>query len=240
MTIIKPKRYTAQIVGKQYLNVGQRFLSLRLEVESEEPLHYYAGQYLTILLDGDDERRSYSIANIPDGSNIVELVIEIIPDGKCAQYIVAAAIGDTVDIIAPFGRFVIPQTSTTEQMLFVATGSGIVPVKAMIEHALFLRSTASTIYLVWGMRYEEDLFWIDMFNEWQHRFSNFVVLYSLSRPSEEWKGMEGRVTMHLDTVPINASTDVFICGNKQVIHDVRERVVQFGAEKKHIHTEQFS
>ena len=101
------------------------------------PFTHVAGQHVDVRLtapDGYMAMRSYSIASPPDGSGIVELAIERLPDGEVSPFFHdVAAVGDEIELRGPLGgHFLWPQDAAGPVFL-IGAGSGLVPLMAMIR-----------------------------------------------------------------------------------------------------------
>lgn len=103
------------------------------------PAPQLAGQHLDVRLTADDgyqARRSYSIASAPDAPDgLVELAIERLDDGEVSGYFHdVAQVGDTIEVLGPVGgHFVWTPDDPAGALLLIAGGSGIVPLRAMLQ-----------------------------------------------------------------------------------------------------------
>ena len=125
----------------------------------------------------------------------------------------------------------------TKDLLFVATGTGVVPFRAMARAEL-AHDRPRTVTLVWGLRHEEDLYYQDEFAALAATHSRFRPITTLSRPSEHWTGARGRVQRVLSQcVQSVENLDVYICGNSAMIADVTSLLRGLGDVA--IHKEQY-
>lgn len=243
MNFEKPQVYKAKVAEKYHLTENGKFLLLKFELITPARIKFQAGQHVSMKINGNGERRSYSVANTPDVEHAVTIVADVLVNGVGSQYLKALSLGETVEILAPLGRFVVDEESikdTKKSLLFVATGSGIAPLKPMIEDLLINRKVKNPIRLHWGLRYEEDVFWFDNFERLMEEYPNFVFDLTLSQPSDGWRLCWGRVT---DCVKRDFDKmqewDAYLCGNQAMIRDMTEILVHKGVKQERILTEKF-
>ncbi|WP_447415019.1 FAD-binding oxidoreductase, partial [Clostridium perfringens] len=80
-----------------------------------------------------DVRRSYSLANAPRADGLLELIVKRYPGGRLSGYwFERAKPNDLIRIEGPFGTFFLRDDGPTN-IVFLATGTGIAPVKALLE-----------------------------------------------------------------------------------------------------------
>ncbi|MEO6037987.1 MAG: FAD-binding oxidoreductase, partial [Saprospiraceae bacterium] len=107
-----------------------------LEVPTGEPFDFQAGQFITLDLPIGDKRlqrwRSYSLANPPDGTNVLELCVVRSPEGTGSRYLFEQTEpGTTLRFKGPDGGFVLPETIERD-LVFICTGTGVAPFRSML------------------------------------------------------------------------------------------------------------
>lgn len=98
-----------------------------------ELIHYQAGQYITLLLeiDGQKIRRNYSLSDAP-GANCFRISVKREPQGAASNYLHdQLQVGDTLDILAPCGDFVLRQNN--KPLVLLTAGVGITPAISMLN-----------------------------------------------------------------------------------------------------------
>ena len=242
MELTKAVKYLAKVSDKYFVSESEKFLLLHLELVNPDRISFVAGQYVSVKINEQGERRSYSIASTPDMDHGIVLVAEILPNGKGSEYLKNLAVGDEVELLAPLGQFIIQNSEFRNKLLFVATGSGIVPIKAMIEDLLIVKRDTRQIRLHWGMRSEEDLFWFDNFQRLAEEHPNFVFDQVLSKPSEEWELCSGHVQDCLarDFPQGLPNWEVYICGAQETMSSIQETLAELKVSPEKIHKEKFS
>lgn len=220
-----------------------------IKFEFESDINYEAGQYLSLKVSETGERRSYSIASRSNGPTSpeatkgqvkqLELMVDVAPMGVGSRYVLGLKVGDKVEALCPMGTFSAQQSEVSSQlkMLFVATGSGIVPMKPIIEDLLIDKKYQGKMQLLWGMRHEEELYWVDEFRQLEKGHPNFEFRLVLSQGGSSWGGKRGHVADVFDD-----SYDgwcAYICGNKEMIAQTAAKLETIGVKKENIHFEKF-
>jgi NAD(P)H-flavin reductase len=123
-----------------------------------------------------------------------------------------------------------------ENVCFVATGTGIVPVLSMVES--FSKDFDRKIKIIFGLREEKDLFYVERIENLKSKFKDFSSVITLSRPTDSWKGDKGRVTSHLKNIKKDAQ--YFVCGSGAMINDVRKTLKEKGVKKGDVFFENFN
>lgn len=237
---MKARKYRARLSDKYFVSEDEKYLLVHLELIEPDRIEYTAGQYVSLKVSEKGERRSYSIASTPDMNHGIILVAEMIPGGLGSKYLKDIKIGDEVEILGPLGRFTVTSDS---KLLFVATGSGIVPVKAMIEDLLINKKETKPIRLHWGMRNETSMFWFDNFERLAEEHPNFVFDQVLSKPSENWDLCTGHVQDCLirDFGESGLSEwEGFVCGSPTSVKSIIDKLQELKMIKEKIHHEKFS
>ena len=209
-------------------------LELQLRIPPQSNFKYLSGQYINIIK--GDYKRSYSIANSNSTQNLV-FFIKNYEGGKFSQYLFdEAKINDLLRIEGPIGTFFYRHTSKNN-IVFLATGTGIAPVKAMLEqmdenHRELINKK---IYLFFGGRTEEDLFWRPKFTN-----INIVFIPVLSRSDDKWNGAKGYVQDFVISNEINLADSVlYACGSENMIKDSRALVQKNGLSEEAFYSDAF-
>lgn len=206
---------------------------------SPNVLNFEPGQFININIPSEEKRivRSYSISSSPTKKDEIELCIKLV-DGPGSRYFAGLSAGDEVTGSGPFGIFTVKDTYT-EDMLFVATGTGVAPIKSMVGYRLE-RNFQGKMTIFFGLRREEDIFYDELFNGIASAHANINYVLTLSRPSDAWHGKKGRVTDLIKTSPFILNTlRVFICGNGDMIKEVADIFKEMGLPEEKIHHEKF-
>jgi ferredoxin-NADP reductase len=185
----------------------------------------------------DIQTRAFSLASAPQEDDLL-FVIKLLEGGRASRWFSErVGEGSKAVIKGPFGNFVLP-AQTDLDYLFVATSSGVAPFRGQILD-LVSRGTTARIDLVFGVRAETDLFWVDTFRDWQARYANFFLHLALTQPSDAWTGHRGRVqTLVPQIVKDFSRTHVYVCGSPVMTNEVKKLCLeQWGIDKKSLHVE---
>jgi NAD(P)H-flavin reductase/hemoglobin-like flavoprotein len=127
-----PPWWVAEIVGRELRSPGVAVLTLR----PDRPLPYRPGQYLPVQVTRWPRVwRTYSIANSPRPSGLIKLHVRAVPGGMVSNTLVYHSdVGDSVLLGAPRGDMTL--AAGDRDLLCLAGGTGLAPIKAIIEHAL--------------------------------------------------------------------------------------------------------
>lgn len=163
--------------------------------------------------------RPYSIVSPPSRRGEITLLLNLIPGGPGSTYLFSLKEGDETQFKGPTGAFYL-RDDATRDLLFVATGTGIAPIRSMLLDRLE-RGPSRAITLYWGLRSERDLYYQDELEDLARRHANFTFLTTLSRPAGNWQGPTGRVTRLVDErIASVTNLAVYLCGNSGMIKDV--------------------
>ncbi len=251
MEFSKPQKYRVRLSDKYLLGDSQRFLYVKFELIEPSRLSFYAGQYVSLLVGTDGVRRSYSIVSTPDIEHGFALLVELIPGGRGSEFLKQLEIGKEAEILAPLGRFVVNDLTREsnkaivgENKLFVATGSGIVPIWSMIHDLLINQKYSAPIRLHWGMRSEADLFWLDHLERLSEVYPYFVYDVVLSKPSENWELCSGHVQDCLVRDFAGEKKlvgwEAYVCGSPKMVLETVDLLATLGMDENKIKHEKFS
>lgn len=212
------------------------------EVPGVQTFAFTPGQFVSVAepLPGKEITRAYSIASPRDGNRFA-LCLNRVLDGPISSYLFHLKPGDEVDMGEPLGYFTLRHPG--HRSVFIATGTGIAPFRSMLlEH---LPKSHSRITLLFGVRYEQGLLYRDDLENLAKQYESFRFLPTITRPTETWMGRTGRVQEHLDealAVPSyedQSTLDVYICGLKEMVDDVRTELKKRGFDRKQIIYEKY-
>jgi CDP-4-dehydro-6-deoxyglucose reductase len=208
------------------------------EVPEVREFYFIPGQFLSFnaVLNEKKITRAYSIASAP-GGNRFEICLNIVEDGIFSPHLFRMQAGDDVEISAPLGYFVLRDPG--RDAVFIATGTGISPFRSMLRSYLG-QDDPHPITLVFGVRYERNILYRTEFETLAREHPNFQFWPTLSRPDANWTGRTGHVQTHLDeALGGRRDVDVYICGLKLMVDDVRAKLKGLGFERKQIIYEKY-
>jgi CDP-4-dehydro-6-deoxyglucose reductase len=211
-------------------------VELRLQPVGE-PLGYRPGQY--VLLEDEEGAiapRSYSVANPPRPDGEISLLVTRGPGGQASTWIHGLAPGQAVRVSGPYGTFV-DDTSAMAPALFLAAGSGLAPIRALLEAALTSRRREA-LTLVFSARGEGDVIDHERFARRQRREPRFRFIRTLTR--ESGPPPRGRIPEILaDLIDGLGGDDVFVAGTSGFVTACAAVAEALGAAHAHVHCEVF-
>jgi len=213
----RPARvHEARVVAVERL--AEDVMRVRLEVDGEEPIAYYAGQYINILLE-DGQKRAFSFATPPHEPGPIELHIRRIEGGRFTTHVFTAMkVGDRLRFEGPVGSFFLREEGD-KPVIFVAGATGFAPVKSMLEHAFHAGITRPMV-LYWGTRKLSDMYLRELAEGWARDHANFRFVPVLSEPGPDdgWEGRTGLVhEAILADYPDLAGHRIYACGSVKMV-----------------------
>jgi CDP-4-dehydro-6-deoxyglucose reductase len=208
------------------------------EAEGVDRLEFLPGQFVSLAgpVNGKTITRAYSLAGAPAGANRFELCLNRVEGGHLSPLLFAMQPGETIEMQPPLGQFTL--RNPAREALFVATGTGVAPIRSLLAAHLTASSPAYT--LLFGVRYESHLLYRAEFEEMARRFPHFHFWPTLTRPEPGWTGRTGRVQAHLtEAVRGRRVLDVYLCGLKEMVDDVRNILKGMGFDRKQIIYEKY-
>ena len=226
-----PQVLRARIESMEKLDSDIMKVILRLAATNADnqkigTLQFVAGQYLKIMSD-DKRPRAFSIANLPNDKNEIELHIRSIEGGYFTPKFFDGTfkVKDIVDVIVPLGNFILRKDSANT-LVFVAGGTGFAPIQAILEDYFANNADENRpVYLFWGVRTPSGLYAEELLNKWQQQHKNFnyvpVVSDENNNNANSWNGETGlvhnAVEKYLQNVSNLSNADFYLCGNKMMI-----------------------
>lgn len=172
---------------EKMVKVSDDVMVLYLKLPTNERLQFLAGQYIDIL-QKDGKPRSFSLANAQHNDEYLELHVRNIAGGAFTSHVFSGMKErDILRIKGPLGNFYLHEDSP-KPIIFVASGTGFAPVKAIIEHTLHI-GFKREMHFYWGVRKQSDLYMLDKVKEWETQGIKFTAVVS----DEPWKGRTGFV-----------------------------------------------
>jgi ferredoxin-NADP reductase len=216
---------------------------LEFEMKGLPRFGFVPGQWLSLKTnkpDGEEITRAYSIASPPDGDSRFALCLNRVQDGFMSNFLCDMKEGAEISCQGPFGDFILrPPVRDT---LFIATGTGIAPFRAILHWLLAdpSRHQERQFWLLFGSRYERDIYYHDEFLRLAAEHKNFDYLPTLSRGSSEWRGLGGYVQEHVPGI-VQGRTDIhaYICGLDKMIKANRDLLKQLGCDRRSIRYEKY-
>jgi len=205
-----------------------------------------AGQHVDIRLtaaDGYQAERSYSIASMPTDEAMIDLTVERVPDGEVSPFLIdELRVGDRFEVRGPIGGYFVWEATTTDPVLLVAGGSGIVPLMAMIRE----RATAESkppCTLLYSSRTPEDEIYAAELDRLSGAGDGLRVVKTFTRVQPPgWAGYARRIDMAMISEVLETTgrrAQAFVCGPTPLVESAAEALVGLGLSPGQIKTERF-
>jgi glycine betaine catabolism B len=204
------------------------------------PFDYAPGQAVSIANHGEEKRKPYSLAAAPEDARRdgwLELLIGVNADGLPGAHL-ALEEGQLVDVDGPLGAFVFPPAPVERRFVFIAGGTGIAPLRAMMRRALHLPHR--NIGLFYSVRtpdefaYEEELRALANAGEIELR-------QTVTRATDtDWSGPRGRLNRDaLEELVHDPATLCFICGPPALVDEMPKILADLGIPPQRIKIEEW-
>jgi len=219
-------------------SVRQRLLTVDIGGHAFE---YLAGQAVRIAPHGGADRRPYSIACSPERAAEMRAIQLLIAMEGGAEDLDWARRGALVDVDGPIGTFTFPASLDLPWVLFVAGGTGIAPVRAMLDHALRCHPSRN-LSLLYSTRRSDEFAFVDELREHERR-GKLELHQTVTRDeSTSWGGRRGRIGRdHFEAVLHEpASTLCFVCGPPSLVSDSAATLQELGVPVGSIKTENWA
>ena len=210
-------------------------------IETDEPIHFQAGQYVNVELPEGIGSRAFSLANVP-GQAEVELNVRLVPGGAGTTWLhESLSVGDRISLSGPYGRFFV-RKSADVPLIFMAGGSGLSSPRSMILD-LLADGFERPITLVYGQRTRDELYYHEHFLELAATHANFHYVPALSDEAadSDWQGFRGFVH---DAAVAHFDNDfrghkAYLCGPPLMIDACIGALMQGRLFENDIYTERF-
>ena len=220
----------AELVAVEDENDTAKTLRLRLP----RPSGHLAGQHYILRLtapDGYTASRSYSVASAPDGTDLIDLTVERLPDGEVSSFLHdEARPGDVLELRGPIGKWFVWEADGPA--LLIAGGSGLVPLMAMLRLAR-QRSRSDLVRLLVSVRSPENLYYADELSG-----PETTVIYSRRAPESATRPPGRMSAADLSPLVLPGAT-VYVCGSSAFADTATDLVMALGVPPERIRVERF-
>lgn len=212
-----------------------------------DPFAYIAGQHVDIRLtapDGYVAMRSYSIGSSPDGSDVIELAIELLSDGEVSPYFhEVAAVGDEIELRGPLGGHFLWPEQANGPVLLIGAGSGLVPLMSMARYRRNMAQTVPTA-LILSSRTQDDVLFAKELYEIDEADPRFHLALAITREQPVRDTDFGRrIDPEMVKEVINRIGDipahVFICGSNGFVNIASDGALAGGIDSSVVKTERY-
>jgi NAD(P)H-flavin reductase len=177
----------------------------------------------------------YALASAPDPGGTAELLVK--QGARVADAIAAVRPGGALAITRPFGAGYPVEDAEGRDLLLFAAGSGIAPIRALVQHVVVHRNRFGRVTLFYGQRRGAEFAYRAEHLEWDRR--GIRVVLCPSREDDAWQGLRGRVQEVARSLAFGGSppgdTVAFVAGMTAMVEDVRATLAGAGIPPGRVH-----
>lgn len=220
--------------------------TLRLASAKPVLFHFQPGQFinLTLTINGNEVKRSYSIASSPSRPHVIEMTVKRVPGGLVSNWLIdQIKTGDILNVKGPYGKFSC-FNYPAPKILLLAAGSGIVPIMSMLR---WITDTGININikLLLSFRTPVDIIYRKELELIAARYPNVAIKIMITSDTitrKQWPGDFGRIkkTLLSNFVPDIIEREVFLCGPDAFMEKAQKILARLKLPKNRLHCESFS
>lgn len=237
------QEFTSIVSEKTQLN--SKVLLLRLKLVNPPEINFKAGQYVTLIMT-PSLRRSYSIFSFPSQKNELELLIDVSVGGQGSEFIQKIVLNQELKFLGPLGNFELQSSENVKTIYFVATGTGVAPMHAMVADALSAAESypEKQIILLWGISTKDDAVIWNEFGKFMEKYKNFKFIPCVSKEVVDG-AFFGRVTKYIEeSVGVEHAQPIvgqqfYVCGGREMVNEVTSLLQKKNATPSQIITERY-
>lgn len=202
---------------------------------------YEPGQSVKLGLHGQPDRRHYSMATPPEAAakaRALECLVRAGRDGGIGPHLDGIRRGSLVDVEGPEGRFVFPARPASRSCLFIAGGTGIAPIRAMLLRAVSMGGLA--LALAYSARDSREFAYLPELRAMRRDAGLRLLLTATRDAPASWRHDRGRLSQtRLASLIDTPETLCFVCGPPPLVEDVPRALMKLGIDEARILTEIF-
>uniref|UniRef100_A0A7C9NU88 Oxidoreductase n=1 Tax=Muribaculaceae bacterium Z82 TaxID=2304548 RepID=A0A7C9NU88_9BACT len=225
--------WPARITSITDLTATEKLFEFRLIDEAiREAFRHEPGQFVELSIFGVGEA-PISISSSPSKHGFIELCVR--RTGRFTEVLHTMQCGDIVGIRGPFGRGFPFEQMKGHDILLVAGGLGIAPLRSLINNVHDERSEFGKVTIIYGSKNPSEVMFRDQFEMWRHR-KDFDLYLTVDHPDESWDGEVGLVTKPFEHLELDARhTYGAVCGPPVMYRFVIDEMRKKGIEYDHIY-----
>jgi NAD(P)H-flavin reductase len=223
---------------REVLPATPRARIVRVDLDGQT-FDYAAGQAVRIGSHGQDKHKPYSISASPEdarSTQSIELLVGVDANGAAGDHL-ALDPGHLVDVEGPLGSFTFPPNPDEPRFVFIAGGTGIAPLRAMLRHAL--RIPHRDIGLFYSARTPDEFAYERELRELASA-GRIELRQTVTRSSgDDWTGARGRIgRAALEELVHDPATLCFVCGPPALVDEMPKLLEELGVPRSRIRIEE--
>lgn len=202
--------------------------------DGKKPFDHRPGQCAMLSVPGISEAM-ISITSSPTNREYMEFSVK--KCGCLTEWLHAMEVGQCITVRGPYGRpFPVDDELSGKDLLFVAGGIGLAPLRSVINYVRDNREKYGTVDIVYGSRSKDDLVdYREIVEEWE-KTEGFHVHLTIDREQEGWDGHVGFVPNYVKELAPDVKKTVLMCGPPIMIKFTLQGLMELGFDKTRIYT----
>ncbi len=203
-------------------------------LDGKKLFEHMPGQCAMLSIPGVGEAM-FSITSSPTNTEFMEFSIK--KCGCVTSWLHQAEVGQQITVRGPYGNgFPVEDAFKGKNMLFIAGGIGLAPLRSVINYIRSNRANYGTVDIVYGARSMDDLVDInEIQTEWVNE-KDFNVYLTIDREQEGWNGHVGFVPAYVKEVNIPTDRTAVLCGPPIMIKFTLQALLELGFDKTQVYT----
>lgn len=185
-----------------------------IAIEDGKTLGHAPGQFIMLSIPGFGEA-PISVSSPPDKRNMFELCVRAV--GNLTNALHNLTKEDKIWIRGPYGKGFPVENLRGKDLLFIAGGIGLVPMRSLIKTVLNERSCYGSVNLLYGVKGPDEILFKDELMQWG-QIGNINIQITVDKPHPEWKGHTGVVTTFIPPLKIDETKTAAIVVGPPVMY----------------------
>ena len=235
--------YPVTLINKHQISDN----TIQVDFQVEGVFDFTAGQFVQFMIeqDGEQHKRSYSIANSPQSlhkGGHLEIAISLVKGGLASELFNHAKPGLQLTMCGPFGILTAPE-NLSGQLVLAGTGTGLAPYRSMLPTLVSMAQSGTPVTVIMGVRHRSDLIYEQPFRDAAAANSNLSYQICISRDPviDASRGeFKGHVQQRFPELNLNPEQDlVYLCGNPNMIDDAAKDLLDSGFSPRSVKREKY-
>ena len=203
-------------------------------LDGKKVFEHIPGQCAMLSVPGVGEGM-FSITSSPTNEEFMEFSIK-----KCGQltdYLHSLEVGDEITVRGPYGNhFPVEDKLKGKNLLFIAGGIGLAPLRSVINYVLDNRSDYGTVDILYGSRSKDDLVQLKEIQDVWMKTEGVNVYLTIDREQEGWDGHVGFVPAYLKELGFDTNKTALLCGPPIMIKFTLDGLKKMGFQESQVYT----
>ena len=157
--------------------------------------------------------------------------------GALTDYLHSLQVGDEITVRGPYGNhFPVEDKLKGKNLLFIAGGIGLAPLRSVINYVLDNRADYGTVDILYGSRSADDLVQLKEIQEVWMKAEGVNVYLTIDREQEGWDGHVGFVPSYLKEIGFDTNKTALVCGPPIMIKFVLAGLEELGFSREQVYT----